>query len=231
MRRALLAALAALLLLPAAAAAAPDTIVDFEGIPDNTQVVDQYASSGVRFGPANQFGFPQPTNSCGAPYASSPGVSGTSARIDCRTGSTEFPTRYFGTAIEFATERRAVSFKLFQKTDDAPQTATISAYAIGGTLLDRHTVSLARNQVVSQTFSHSTTDGGIVGIVIQGDLDMYDSSGVFLDDVDATLDDVPPPKKFSLALTTPSINVVEGGSASSTLSVRRYNGSTGPVSL
>lgn len=231
LRRALLAALAALLLLPALAAAAPDTIVNFEGIPDNTQIADQYASSGVRFGAANQFGFPQPSNSCGAPYASSPGVSGTSARIDCRTGPSEFPTRFFGTAIEFATERRAVSFKLFQKTDDAPQTATISAYAIGGVLLDRHTVSLPRDQVVSQSFSHATTDGGIVGIVIQGDLDMYDSSGVFLDDVDATLDDVPPPKKFSLALSTPSIDVVEGGSASSTLSVRRYNGSSGPVTL
>jgi hypothetical protein len=62
-------------------------------------------------------------------------------------------------------------------------------------------------------------------------MDWYDSGGVFIDDLTATLDDVPPPAKYSLALQQPSAEVVEGSTVSVPVSVRRYNGSSGPVTL
>jgi hypothetical protein len=221
------------LVLPASALAAPDTIINFDGLANGTAITNQYAGVGVTFGRATDFGFPAPDHTCSTAYAATTGaISGTSAQINCATGPVEFPNRMFGAAFEFSTERRAVSFKLVQRTVTATQPATISAYAIGGVLLERRTVNLPKDIVVPVSFSRPTTSGGIVGIVISGpQLAYFETGGVFLDDIDATLDDVPPPQKFSLALATPSIDVVEGSIGQATISVRRYNGSTGPVTL
>ncbi|MES1193497.1 MAG: hypothetical protein ABUM26_04175, partial [Solirubrobacterales bacterium] len=54
-------AVAMLLALPASSAfAAPDTVINFSEISNNTTVHEQYASLGVRFGGASAFGFPAP---------------------------------------------------------------------------------------------------------------------------------------------------------------------------
>ena len=68
-------------------------------------------------------------------------------------------------------------------------------------------------------------------MVVFGALDPSDSGTVLIDDLVSPLDDVPPPAKWSLALSTPSIEIVEGATATASVSVRRFNGSSGPVSL
>jgi hypothetical protein len=230
-RRALLGVGLALALATAApAVAAPDTVVDFEGIPANTLISEQYAGVGVLFGHAVSFGLPAPEYSC-RPYGSANGIAGTSATIACGTGPAEFPTRFFGTAMEFGTERRAVSFRLSSRVafQGAPLTADVRAYGIGGTLKEHKNVSLPAGANVTVSFSRPTSD--IAAIVISGSLEPQNSGPVLLDDIVATLDDVPPPPKFTLALATPSIEVVEGATGEATVSVRRFNGSTGPVTL
>ncbi|HWI72324.1 MAG TPA: hypothetical protein VNT55_10235, partial [Baekduia sp.] len=228
--------LAMLLVLPAAAAlAAPDTVITFSEIPDNTTVHDQYAGVGVRFGGAATFGFPAPPDNlnCSNPYGAAGALNGTALGIACASGPSEFPDRRFATAIEFSTERREVQFNMVNRTPHT-QTASTKFYAIGSsTPLTTITTVLTPNSVAHVDYNHGATAGGIVGVVINGtqQMDYYDSGGVFIDDLDATLDDVPPPAKYSLALQQPSAEVVEGATVSVPVSVRRYNGSSGPVTL
>lgn len=227
-RPALAVALAALLLMPAVAVGAPDTVVDFEGQPAGTLIDDEYSGAGVLFGVAQDFGFPAPAQSCPRAHAFAGGITGTSIDIGC-TGGKEFSQRAFGTAIEFAAERRAVRFKLSQRAMDGDLNAVVAAYSAGGGLLEQRTVALARGAVVDVAFTRPSSQ--IVGISISGALSLSAHPTVLLDDLAATVDDSPPPPKFALALSTPSIEVVEGSTGEAAVSVRRYNGSTGPVNL
>jgi hypothetical protein len=228
--------LAMLLAMPAAAAlAAPDTVIDFSAIPDNTTVHDQYAGVGVRFGGAATFGFPAPPDllNCSSPYGAGGALNGTALGIACASGPSEFPDRRFATAMEFSTERRRVQFDMVNRTPHT-QTASTKFYAIGSaTPLTTITTVLTPGNVAHVDYNHGATNGGIVGVVINGTegMDYYDSGGVFIDNLTATLDDVPPPAKYSLALQQPSAEVVEGSTVSVPVSVRRYNGSSGPVTL
>jgi hypothetical protein len=228
--------LATLVALPAApAVAAPDTVINFSEIPNNATVHEQYASLGVRFGSPTAFGFPAlPDNlNCGSPYGAAGALNGTALGIACSTGSNEFPDRRFATAIEFGTERRRVQFNIVNRTPRT-QTASIKFYAIGSTTpLTTITSVLTSGSIVPVSYDHGSTNGGIVGVVINGiePMDWYDSGGVYIDDVIATLDDVPPPAKYSLALQQPSVEVVEGATVEVPVSVRRYNGSNGAVTL
>jgi hypothetical protein len=218
------------LLAPGSAAAAPDTVIDFNTLPNGALIADQYAGQGVRFGAASSFGFPAPTYRCSGPYAAAAALNGTAANMACNTGGEIF-TQFFNTAIEFDVERRKVSFNLVQRTTDAARQAVVRFYGIGAKLLNQTTVTLSRNVVRPVSYDHGITDGGIVGVVIDGDGASGSTGGVFLDDLRATLDDTPPARKFSLALATPTVDVVEGSTGAAKLSVRRYNGSTGPVTL
>jgi hypothetical protein len=234
MRRIVLGIALAMLAIPAAASAAPDTVISFEGLSTNETINTQYASEGVNFGSAQSFGFPQPQDTCSNIQASASheGINGTqSAQIACYTGSVEFPDRMFGAAWEYGTERSKVSFDLQNSTVAATQTATVDFYGIGGTQLNEQTITLPQNTVVHVSYDHGVSNGGVAGVVISGQEDYSDTGSMFLDNVDATLDDSPPPKKFSLALAQPNVNVIEGSTATADVSVRRYNGSTGPVTL
>jgi hypothetical protein len=228
--------LATALALPAASAvAAPDTVIDFSAIPNNATVLDQYANVGVRFGNPSRFGFPAPPDNlnCGTPYGAAGQLNGTALGIACASGPVEFPDRRFATAIEFSTERRRVQFNIVNRTPNT-QTASIKFYAIGSsTPLTTITSVLTPGNVAPIDYNHGATNGGIVGVGINGveQMDWYDSGGVFIDDIRAPLDDVPPPAKYSLALQQPSAEVVEGATVEVPVSVRRYNGSSGPVTL
>ncbi len=228
-RLAMLTTLSALLAPSTATAAAP-TVIDFNALPNNALIAGQYAGQGVRFGPAASFGFPAPTYNCPGPYAAAGALNGTAAGLTCTTGGEIF-TQFFSAAFEFDVERRQVAFNLVQRTTDATRQAVVRFYGIGAKLLNQSTVTLSRNVVRNVAYTHPTTDGGIVGVVVDGDGGFGSTGGVFLDDLTATLDDVPPPRKFSLALATPSVEVVEGSTGTAKVSVRRFNGSTGPVTL
>lgn len=225
------------LALPTAASAAAPTVIGFEGLGAPGTVIDnQYAGddiTGVQFGDAAQFTLPQPPQGCvGSTFVAAGGIAGDSADISCNVGTPEFPERRFGTAFEFFSERRMVSFKLSLRISDIPVDAVVRVYAIGGALLEERTVSLTRNTVVPVAFSRPATSGGISGITISGPPVGTSRDGtVLLDDIVASLDDVPPPPKFSLALPTPSLEVVEGATASAPVAIRRFNGSTGPVTV
>jgi hypothetical protein len=228
--------LATALALPAApAVAAPDTVIDFSSIPNDTTVHEQYAGVGVRFGNPSSFGFPAPPANlnCGSPYGAAGALNGTALGIACATGNNEFPDRRFATGIEFSTERRRVQFDMVNRTPNT-QTASTKFYAIGSaTPLTTITTVLTPGNVAHIDYNHGVTSGGIVGVVINGieQMDWYDSGGVFIDDLRATLDDQAPPAKYSLALQQPSAEVVEGATVEVPVSVRRFNGSSGPVTL
>ena len=228
LRQSVLAALAGLLLAPAAAAAAPDTVIGFEGMPANTEIENQYTDVGVVFGPVQGFGLPRPERECPLPRTVDAGITAASANIGC-IGGKEFDPHEFSAAFEFSSERRAVRFKLSNHATDLTPTATVRAYAIGGVVLEQRTFALARNAVVDVAFSRPAAE--IALITVTGPLDFGSSSHVLLDDIVAARDDVPPPPKFSLALATPSVDVVEGSVGTATVSIRRFNGSTGPVNL
>lgn len=228
--RTLLIALAVLAALPAQAAAAPPTIVDFEKVPNGAIIDDEYAPE-VQFGTAAGFGLPSPPPGQGCPdggQASTGGIAGTSNNIAC-TSSGEFPDRQFATAFEFGTERRDVRFKLQQRASDTPLNATLRVYGVGARLLDERPLSLPRNATVDVAATSSTQE--IAAIVVFGDLADFQSGMILFDDLVAVLDDTPPPRKYSLALTTPSIEVIEGATATATVSIRRFNGSSGPVTF
>ncbi len=229
---------AVLLALIASAAPAhalqPPTSVTFEGLADGTDIVDQYATGtrdDVRFGSAGRFGQQPPRLDCGSPSALSGGITGVSADIACRTGSSEFPDRAFGTSLEFREERRNIQFDLLQRTAQPSLTATIKYYGVGRALLGTQTVTLAQNATRHVIIDRGVTPD-VVGVQVFGDgLDYGDNGRVLLDNLTALLDDTPPPPKWTLALEKPAVDVVEGSTASAPLSVRRYNGSSGAVTI
>lgn len=232
MRRTFLAILGVLAIVPASAGATHvSTVVNFEGIPQFTPIADQYAGQGVLFGSPARFGLPIPSTSCsGGGDARSGGIAGTSANIACATGPSEFPDRRFATAFEFDVERRQISFRIESRVASSGSLpATMRVYGIGGALREERPLTLVRNTPLTVNVARGIPD--VAAIVVFGALDPNDSGTVLIDDLVSPLDDVPPPAKWSLALSTPSIEIVEGATATANVSIRRFNGSTGPVSL
>lgn len=224
-RIAVLAALLALAAAPAGASAAGTTSVDFESLSSGTTVTDQYAAQGVRFGVPSDFGLP--AGNCGRPVVQAPGINNRSAEISCQKG--EFQGLSISAAMEFDSERRAVSFKL--KAVGVDQTVTIVASAIGGATVATQTKTLPVGQVVDVAFSRVTPD--IVAVRIYGGAEGtgFDDH-VYLDDVSSPIEDpasIQP--KFSVTLLQPRADVVEGSSVTVPVRVSRYNGSVGPVQI
>jgi len=231
------AALAAPALSPATAGAAhlPPTVVDFERVPPPNLISDQYADVGVRFGEPEEFGLPP--SRCGRPGSFSPGIAGRSAKLQCRDGSNEFGG-FFSGAFEFEYTRRAVTFRLKWTGSSDTLRATVSFYAIGGRLLETQTVDLPPGAVVNVSSpprnAPPRNSSDIAAVSISGVLPggSYTATNpVLLDDISAPLDDIPPPPAFSLALGTPSASIFEGSTLAVPLSIRRFNGSAGPVTL
>ena len=235
MRKLVLLAAALVVLAVPAAARALETSVTFSelGLPEGTHIADQYAGSPyfVRFGSAEEFGFPPsppPSLNCGSPELAKDAL-----EINCKRGSDEFPERDFGVAMEFQNEQRAVSFNIANRTSST-QTAITKFYAVGSsTPLTVLTTVLSPNSIAPISYDHLSQINGIVGVVIESleQIDSSDSGGVFIDDLVQTHDATPPPAKYTVALQHASAEVVEGSSVDVPVSVRRYNGSSGPVTL
>jgi len=242
-RLAFLVTLAVTLLAPSGADAAPPTVIDFEDQPAETALADQYLGSrGVRFGDGARFGVPS-GNGCGGGSGGGAVVAGglsgaRSAEISCGSGEFE---RGVDFAFEFATERKDVRFRLRRRGANAGSpTVSVAFYAVGGSLLERRTVALPNSFAIDVQITRPQADGGVAFVVVSGALFSKDvagsvnnpaEDGLFLDDIVASLDDVPPPKKYTLALSRPSAEIIEGSTASAPVTVLRYNGSTAPVTL
>lgn len=221
-----LAVLAAVLGLPGVAGAAGTTTIDFQAVAEDAVITNQYEGQGVLFGAPSDFGL-APAQCPQIRAQTLDGISGRSARISCFPAG-EFDGPSVGAAFELESERRAVSLRLKATDDDIPVTVTI--HAIGGTTLETRAITLQPNVAVTVAFTRALPE--IVFVRISGgDINASYTSEVFMDDVSAPIEDIPPPPKFSLALQQPSVEIVEGSTVSVPVSVRRYNGSAGPVSL
>ncbi len=239
MIRAALLATAVLLLAPAAASALPDTVVDFERVPAGATIDNQYVSpEGVDFGSPQEFGLPAFGYTC-TPVAQDGGISGRSANLACQAKGNGDATNLniFNVAFEFQETRRRVSFNL-RNTDPTgsrlDESADVRFYAPGGVLLNQQTISFPSAtdavpvlyqqdapQIAAVTIRTNSTPDRLVG----------DLPPVFLDDIAAAKDETPPDPEFALALQKPSVSVYEGSTATASVSVRRFNGSTGAVNL
>src|SRR3954467_6115840 len=81
------AALAATLPVAATAQAAGTTQINFDDQPVGTQLSDEYAGLGVRFGDYEDFGFPRPADvatTCGGGRIAADGISGRSVSFACK---------------------------------------------------------------------------------------------------------------------------------------------------
>jgi len=242
MRRVLVLAVLALLLgATRAAAAQPDTTVDFERVPNGTAVTTQYVSpEGVEFGDPTEFGLPAFGLSCGV-TARSGGIAGRSGQMACQAGGggdVTNPTLY-NAAFEFRETRRKVGFQLRNTTPDSDgrESATVRFYGPAGQsqLLNEQTItfpSASTTRDVSWEITGSTRIASVwVKSVDSIERLKDDNPPVYIDNIYAAKDDVPPDPQFALALQTPSVSLYEGSTANATLSIRRFNGSTGAVNL
>src|SRR5689334_8120376 len=221
----LLAAFVAALLAPNLVRAAGTTTIDFQAVPVGDSIAEQYAGQDVHFGTPQDFGLT--AGNCPKPVAQTSGaISGVSARISRPT--TELKGPDVSTAAQFDYERRSVSMNL--KATAAPIPVTVEIRGISGALLESKDLTLPANSIVNVSFTRPNPEIVFVRIVGR-DRDAADNAEVFLDDLSAPIEDVPPPPKFSIALLKPTTDIVEGSTAEVPVSVRRVNGSFGPVTL
>lgn len=233
MRRVLLCFLLLALAGPATAGAAAPTVIDFNTIANNQAVSNQYAGSGVFFGQTSSFGLPRPSGrSCGnQPSGRTGGISGTSLRLDCRGLGEIDPDRQFSMAMQFTTERRDVRFDLQERTGSpAAVAAKVRAYTAEGTLVSEQTIFL-QNAVQQVVITRPTAEIGHV--VVFGELNVNDvtAGDILFDNLVAVLDDTPGQPKYKLIVERTSIGIAEGSTGTLPVTIQRFNGSVGPVTL
>jgi hypothetical protein len=217
------------------------TQIGFDDLAAGTRVVDQYAGLGIHFGHPSSFGIERPgappgegvnyscTGGEGSPgvlEVSNGGISGRSGVLACNVG--EFDGGY-DEAIAFEYWRREVSFSVLTRsflvgTENAePEPLTVRLLDKNGALIERHDYSFVHGTVHALNFSRAQSEIAYVELSGKGRL--------FLDNLEAPIDAVPPPKAYRIALTSPTLQVYEGSTASVPIKVIRFNGSTGPVAL
>jgi hypothetical protein len=234
-RRVLLAALAVLALSAPAAVAASPTVIGFDDLPAFTEVVDQYAAQGVFFGHPVKFGITTEPDVCHDAQGSvglqviAAGISGQDAAVGCGTGDV---FNSYTLAAHFDVERRGVAFDLrstnYDQTAASPYgEARVKLWGVGKVLLVQQDVSLPAGQVVHLNYPRGGPD--IVTVTITGAGGK--GAGVEIDTIMAPRDDQPPLAKFEIGLVQPAIDVVEGATATAYVSVLRYNGSNGAITI
>ena len=220
-----------------ASAAQPDTKVDFERVASGTAVTTQYVSpEGVEFAKPTVFGLPAFGLNCGV-TARSGGITGRSGQIACQGGGGGDVTNptVFNAAFEFRETRRKVGFQLRNTTpeSDGRMPAIVRFYGPGTVLLSQQTItfpSASTTRDVSWEITGSTRIAAVwIQVTDSPERLKDDIPPVYIDNIYAAKDDVPPPPEFALALQTPSVSLYEGSTANATLSIRRFNGSTGAV--
>lgn len=223
---------------------APDTVIGFDDQPANPNIViaDQYVGAGVEFGHPHRWGIDFGVNAgcggtgaaLGAAAVADGGITGRSLYSQC-TGLgvvDQLEDKGYSLGWRFATERRMVTFKVraapnsnFAGSQPGPFAASVRFYSAELTLLSQQNLSLGNGAVTTVTLNRSPTQE-IAYVIITAP-----QGGLFLDDIVATLDDVPPPAKFSIALDRATLGLVEGDTGVASLKAVRFNGSTGSVAL
>lgn len=218
------AALLAAAALPSIAQAAGTTTINFDNLPANTEVREQYAAEGVRFGPPTAFGLPVAAGEPCEQTVHNEGIHGRSLYISCSHGETHDGTN---TAMEFEDPRRQVNYTLMNDDYTGTRTVTITEYKINHEVIAQFDVTLpAKTPALISPASRSQAD--IAYVTIVETTGVHNGYGVFLDDISAPIEDGRSPA-FTLAVIDPAVDIVEAGKGTATVGVRRFGGSTGGV--
>ncbi len=210
--------------LPSGAQAAGTTTINFDNLPANTTVKEQYAADGVRFGPPTAFGLPVAAGEPCEQIVHDEGIHGRSLGISCTHGETHEGTNV---AMEFEDPRRQVSYTLMNNDYSGTRTVTITEYKINHEVILQTTAQLpAKTPATISLASRPQADIAYLSIVEEGI--PHDGNGVFLDDISAPIEDGRSPA-FTLAVIDPVAEVFESGTGTATVGVRRFGGSTGGV--
>jgi hypothetical protein len=210
--------------LPSTAQAAGTTTINFDNLPAFTQVREQYAPQGVRFGPPSAFGLPVPAGEPCDEIVHDEGIHGRSLYISCTHGETHQGTNV---AMEFEDPRRQVAYTLLNNDYTGTRTVTITEYKVNHEVIQQSTAQLpAKTPATFSPAPRPQADIAYLSIVEEGI--PHDGYGVFLDDISAPIEDGRSPA-FTLAVIDPAVEVVEAGTGTATVGVRRFGGSTGGV--
>jgi hypothetical protein len=228
----------ALLAIPAAVHAdPPPTQIGFDDLSPETKVVEQYAGLGVHFAHPYAFGINRnnpPSDVINSFCTGGPenegtlrvvdgGISGRSGYLTC--GLPEFD-KGFDEAFQFDYWRHGVSFKVRSQPRvgyAGPQPLTVRLLGKNTEVLQRFDYELPPGQVTPLSYARLQSDIAYVELSGEGQL--------WLDDVEAPVDVMPPPPAYRLALVNPALSLVEGASGKVPIKVIRFNGSSGPVPL
>lgn len=210
--------------LPSTAHAAGTTTINFDSLPADTVVHEQYAADGVRFGSPAYFGLPASGVACDS-ITRDEGIHGRSINISCTTSELHAGTN---TAMEFEDPRKQVSYTLMNNDYTGTRTVVITEYKINHEVILQTTAQLpAKTPTVISLAARPQADIAYLSIV-ERDSEATDSHGVFVDDISAPIEDGRSPA-FTLAVIDPAVEIVEAGTGTATVGVRRFGGSTGGV--
>jgi hypothetical protein len=213
-----LAALAVLMCVladPLAAHAQP-TVINFDDLPAGTLVSTQYHKLGLDLDSGN-FGSTLPITAALSSAPSLPNV------LNISTNSpVEFPGAYVqGT---FTNPHHSAVF------------AQIGSQAFGGTrITSLIAYDLSNNVVASQTGAVPELGGFVTFFLFAPNSDIArfevtsDNTNLFIDDLSFDTLTTPPAPDFALA--APNVLLAPGGSATTTIIVKRFAGSAGPILL
>jgi hypothetical protein len=208
--------------LPSAAHAAGTTEINFDNLSAGTVVGEQYAGQGVRFGAPSAFGLPTPPVPC-APIVNDGGIHGRSINFSCTVSENHAGTN---TAMEFEDPRKQVTYTLMNNNYEGTRTVTITEYKINHEVILQTSAQLpAKVPTTISLAPRAQADIAYLSIV---EPEEKAADGVFIDDISAPIEDGRSPA-FTLAVIDPAVDIVEAGTGTAAVSVRRFGGSTGGV--
>jgi hypothetical protein len=221
-RRLLGLALALGALATPSVAHAADTTLTFNGLPDNTEIRDQYADQGVLFGPAGAFAFPPAYNDC------SPGKAfaiGNQLQLGRCGGTNEFP--FYATMGGFNSPRGKLSMRLSTPYDGPGESTTLNVYGYSKNLLTSTTVpDTAAGRTLAIT--RGTPDIYYFTIVRDG----INPGPPLVDDFTFDNPPVPPDPHIGFGIDDlPSSHLRQGGGIDVPLRILRLGGSNGAVTF
>lgn len=210
--------------LPSTAQAAGTTTINFDNLPAGTEVREQYAADGVRFGPPTAFGLPVAGGEPCASVVQDEGIHGRSLGFSCTYGETHDGTN---TAMEFEDPRRQVNYTLMNNDESGDRTVVITEYKINHEVIAQFNQTLhAKAPTPISLASRPQADIAYLSIVeVTG---IHNGHGVFIDDISAPIEDGRSPA-FTLAVIDPAVEVFESGTGTATVGARRFGGSVGGV--
>jgi hypothetical protein len=218
------AALLVVAALPSTAHAAGTTTINFDNLPANTLVQEQYAADGVRFGPPTTWGLPVSAGEICEQIVHDEGIHGRSLGFSCTHGETHEGANM---AMEFEDPRRQISYMLMNNDYTGNRVVQITEYKINHEVVAQFNQTLPAKAPTPISLA-PRPQADIAYLSIVETTGIHDGNGVFIDDISAPIEDGRSPA-YTLAVIDPAVEVFESGTGTATVGVRRFGGSTGGV--